>query len=329
MRLKYNKEQLEEYNRVKNYFKNYPKSYYSGYCSVFVKNGVNNLWVERIKRLHRDKSKVTLYRLFLLHGKKARQLFDEYKKKQALSNTYEYKKSKYGWSYEDFKKYNKRRAVTLENMINRYGDKIGRVKFDNYRERQRYAGSSLEYFCDKYGKDEGIEVYNRVCKYKGMTKENFIRKYGSAEGERRFFEYMQNKQYSSSHLANSLFDNIYNKLSYNDKSFVYYLKLNKEFGKYDNELKCYYKYDFTITNKKICIEFNGDYWHANPLLYKESDYISLKGGKKLVGDIWKKDLRKKEIIEKCGYKLYYVWEMDYRENPKKIEEDLVNEITRA
>ena len=322
-----NKEQFNEYIRVKEYFKDKPNSYYSGYCRTFVKNNVSNLWVERIRRLHKNKSKVTKYRLFLLHGKdNYLKVFQDYCSKQSIKNTFEYKQKKYGWSKEQFDNYNQKRAVTLDNFIIRYGEEEGTKKFDEYRNKQRYLGCKLEYFIDKYGEEEGTKKYNEINKRKRLTLDNFIRKYGEYEGTKKFDEYIQKKNYSSSHLADELFNYIYENIDTEDKFHAYFLKLNTEFGKYDKELKKYYKYDFVLTNKKICIEFNGDYWHANPLLYKPNDIIRLKGGSKKAVEIWINDLRKKKIIENDGYKVYYIWEIDYRETPELVKERILNEI---
>lgn len=58
----------------------------------------------------------------------------------------------------------------------------------------------------------------------------------------------------------------------------------------------------------IIIEVNGDYWHANPKLYKENDLIRRFGGYVKAGDIWKKDFERNHYIEKLGYKVLVVWE---------------------
>ena len=67
-----------------------------------------------------------------------------------------------------------------------------------------------------------------------------------------------------------------------------------------------YNWDILFRNKKI-IEVQGDFWHGNPKFYKETD-ILLNG--LTVHDVWKKDERKKKLIEKKGYTLYYLWESD-------------------
>lgn len=67
-----------------------------------------------------------------------------------------------------------------------------------------------------------------------------------------------------------------------------------------------YNWDF-LFKKKIILEVQGDFWHANPKFYKKND-ILLNG---LTADmVWKKDYRKKQKVEKHGYVVYYLWEND-------------------
>ena len=47
--------------------------------------------------------------------------WEEYKRKQSYSNSFEYKSKEYGWSEKDFNDYNKNRSVTKENLIKRWG----------------------------------------------------------------------------------------------------------------------------------------------------------------------------------------------------------------
>jgi G:T-mismatch repair DNA endonuclease (very short patch repair protein) len=77
----------------------------------------------------------------------------------------------------------------------------------------------------------------------------------------------------------------------------------------------FYSFDFLI-GKKVLLEVNGDFWHANPLFYKGSDIMPFPGGSKTVQQIWSKDKRKKTYAEKRGYKIIYIWENDI----KKLDE---------
>lgn len=75
-----------------------------------------------------------------------------------------------------------------------------------------------------------------------------------------------------------------------------------------------YEFDIYLPDIKIGVEFNGDFFHANPRKFKSNDKIL---GKTKAIDLWKKDARKREILESMGYKIYYVWEMDYKKDRNK------------
>lgn len=81
-------------------------------------------------------------------------------------------------------------------------------------------------------------------------------------------------------------------------------------------------YDLTSTSTKKIIEFNGDYWHANPLKYAHNENISLKGNR-TAKEIWESDARKIALAESHGYKVKVIWESDYKKNPTKIIEECV------
>lgn len=63
-----------------------------------------------------------------------------------------------------------------------------------------------------------------------------------------------------------------------------------------------YFYDFVISNVKYCIEFNGDYWHANPEMFSESQ-VPMKFLGLTACEIWKKDKIKIESLVNLGYKV--------------------------
>jgi very-short-patch-repair endonuclease len=73
-------------------------------------------------------------------------------------------------------------------------------------------------------------------------------------------------------------------------------------------------FDFRILNTNILIEVNGDYWHCNPNKYKLNEIVKFPGGNKKVIDIWNKDNKKREIAEKDGYKVIYIWEEEMKGN---------------
>lgn len=79
-------------------------------------------------------------------------------------------------------------------------------------------------------------------------------------------------------------------------------------------------FDIRIKNSNILIEVNGDYWHCNPTKYKEDDFVNFPYKPKTkVIDVWNKDKNKKELAEKSGYKVIYLWENDINKSNNLVE----------
>jgi len=83
-----------------------------------------------------------------------------------------------------------------------------------------------------------------------------------------------------------------------------------------------YSWDMIFKNK-IIIEVQGDFWHANPKYYKGSDVL-LRG--LLAKDVWKKDARKKKLVESKGYSVFYLWENDINNMSDEEIYNLLKEI---
>ena len=81
-----------------------------------------------------------------------------------------------------------------------------------------------------------------------------------------------------------------------------------------------FSYDIFYKNK--IIEFNGDYWHANPELYLFEDYVGniIDNKPTQAYEIWSRDERKKQLAEEHGYEVMIVWESDYSVFPRAIVE---------
>lgn len=89
-------------------------------------------------------------------------------------------------------------------------------------------------------------------------------------------------------------------------------KLNIKF--YINKFLLDYNYDFILRDKKIILEIQGDYWHANPKIYNPNDIMC---GGRLAKEIWKRDLKKKILAESRGYKVLYLWETEINQMSNK------------
>lgn len=234
--------------------------------------------------------------------------YEEYVKFHSYKNKFEYKRDKLGWSKEQFNEFNRGRAVTLELCIKKHGQDLGKKIFEEYCGKQSYAGCKLEYFVEKYGKEEGTNIYQELNKRKTLNRETFIRKYGEIEGERIWKAYLLKRSHTSpiSVVSQKLFDEILSQIPSNLHDKVKYASYGGEqciIGK-----NGYMFPDFLYDNKKI-IEFNGDYWHKNPKMYNEDDKSRLK---------WKQDSERKTELERLGYEVLVVWERDFYDNKEDV-----------
>jgi uncharacterized protein YaeQ len=162
----------------------------------------------------------------------------------------------------------RQKTFTLEKCIEKYGEEIGRNKYD---ERQRKWSIIME---TKYKNGE----------YQKFSIENY------SKPEMELMTLLSEK-----------------------------LKIDANYGKnqffrYFSEIGRTFAYDFYFDNK--IIEFNGDYWHCNPLKYDEN-YIN-KHKKMTAKEIWTDDELKINKIKQEGFEVLVVWEMDYKKNKEEV-----------
>lgn len=69
-------------------------------------------------------------------------------------------------------------------------------------------------------------------------------------------------------------------------------------------------YDLHIPNLNLIIEFNGDYWHANPATYGPDDIIPFRFAGVCARDIWEKDRVKLDLAHEKGYRVLVIWERE-------------------
>jgi len=241
-----------------------------------------------------------------------------YIKKQAVSNSFEYKKKKYGWTEQQYNEYNNNRASTKQNFINRHGLEKGTQKWNEYRKTQSKAGVTLDYFVEKYGEENGAIKYKDLCNKKSNTLNNFIQRYGKIIGNGKWNRYLeqQSKYKRQSKLANELFDNIHNKIDKNIQNTVYYDSKNYEYFFAKTGYQTMFV-DFCELSKRRIIEFAGDYWHGNPEIYKP-DFINTRA-KATAKELYEKTIRRNLVLEDIhGCKVLLIWENDYIKNKEEV-----------
>jgi G:T-mismatch repair DNA endonuclease (very short patch repair protein) len=84
-------------------------------------------------------------------------------------------------------------------------------------------------------------------------------------------------------------------------------------------------FDFYLPELNLLVEFNGDYWHCNPKIYKH-DYFNKKL-LKTAKEIWEKDFNKVYLAESRGYFCEVIWESDYKNN-KNIILDIIKQYEK-
>ncbi|MDX8384540.1 MAG: hypothetical protein R8M45_10700 [Ghiorsea sp.] len=89
------------------------------------------------------------------------------------------------------------------------------------------------------------------------------------------------------------------------------------YGKNDKSM---FLYDFRYGIK--IVEFNGDFWHANPNVY-EKDFVN-NVSKKSMKEIHAKYAKKNALAESKGYEIMTVWEKDYNEDKNMIAQQCAN-----
>ena len=87
-----------------------------------------------------------------------------------------------------------------------------------------------------------------------------------------------------------------------------------------------FSYDMKIGN--VLIEINGDYWHANPVLYESKSEFKRPNGIMTSEQIWQKDEQKRNFAISKGFLVYYIWEKDFHENKEKTIELCKNYLTQ-
>lgn len=279
---------------------------------------------EELEKEHKKFDTASLESFKRRHGEKnGEKKYIDYVKRQAYTCSREYMVGEKGMTDDEWNNFNASRACTEKNFIKRYGKDIGLKKWDEYCKLESYVGCKLEYFIEKYGERDGIKKYLSVNQKKAQTLENYINKYGEIVGKQKY-DSLLGKQYSES--SKKLFDEIQEKIGiiginakYAETESAIVVSIDDEF------VNCYPDY---ILNTKI-IEYNGDYWHMNPKIYKPNDKIPFTNiiSKKIHGDcasdIWEYDRKKKEALEKLGYKVKVIWESDCIANRDAIINECV------
>ena len=225
----------------------------------------------------------------------------KYCDKQSETNTFEYKQKKYGWTKEQFNKFNKSRACTIENFIDRHGEELGKKKWKEYVDKQKET-KSWDYMVEKFGVDRALEINAS----KAVTLNKLIQKYGKMEGKKRWIMFCKTNEKFYSEISQDLFKKLDKKLMLKS----YFGSKNGEWSLITEENKSYLL-DYYIPSLKLCIEFDGDMWHANPSIYLPTDHPNPYSDL-TAQEIWENDKKKQKYLESQGIRVVRIWESEYK-----------------
>ena len=80
--------------------------------------------------------------------------------------------------------------------------------------------------------------------------------------------------------------------------------------------------DIYLPELRLAIEYNGDYWHANPKYYSKDHII----GEATAKEVWKEDEQKINRCIKAGIELLVIWEDDWTNRREQVQFELNNII---
>lgn len=174
-----------------------------------------------------------------------------------------------------------------------------------------------------------------ATKQSTFSLEKCIEKYGKEAGTARWQERQENwkntlnsKSVEEKQRINSKKIGKGYTVSKNEKEICEYLReagidIESQFCLQHTDNK-FFVYDIRYKNK--IIEYNGDYWHTNPMLYQESFFNNRT--KLTAKETWLKDQIKTQCAISNGFDIMIVWEFDYNKDSKRILSECVTFLTK-
>lgn len=266
------------------------------------------------------------------HGKEGVEKYDAFRKKQGDNNRIDSFIERYG-EIEGKKKYLKKTKSQAYKVSAKYYKDLGcsNKEIKNIMRKIKDHGS-FEYFTKIYGKEIGALKYAERCSKCGITLDRMVEKYGKEKGTEKYYSWIKKvtdfRNPGFSKISQKLFwklcENLSDCVNIDDVQFME--KNKKEYRMIQEKKKCYFL-DFVIKKPvKICIEYNGDAFHANPKMFVESDTPHPFDCDITSKEIWQKDSEKAEYVKSKGFEFFVVWDSDFKENEVKVIDELSKKI---
>jgi G:T-mismatch repair DNA endonuclease (very short patch repair protein) len=85
--------------------------------------------------------------------------------------------------------------------------------------------------------------------------------------------------------------------------------------------------DIQFQDKPLIIEYFGDFWHMNPLLFEANDINQYTQAK--ASDVWARDARKLDELSHKGFKVFVVWEKAWKFSRVEQESQITKHFEEA
>lgn len=199
-------------------------------------------------------------------------------------------------------------------------EKLKSVSEDGLTGDQRRGKKLKEIHTSKID-EHGLNGYQRLAKYRTETMLSSGETIESRAHKRRLEKILQ-KPYRNERKASTSSKVMLQPILYwLDANNIKYYFDNTEYGLYDTKKKRYYFYDLVVPDLFVCIEFQSNAYHPNPLL-EDSEWRHWKPirGKMLSADEKiQYDYHKARVLyEQRNIVTFFVWEYEY----EKIKEIL-------
>jgi len=186
---------------------------------------------------------------------------------------------------------------------NKYDEETRNLLIKEHKEKSKRIGPNNGMFgksfygvwLDKYGEEKANLLYK-----------NHINKLILSTNTKEHKDKMRDL------MIERLSKGLYKKTSIEIKVEKYLKTLNIDF-KYNFILDKKYQFDFLLNDKNLIIETHGDYWHANPTIYSNTDMNKKNLNERQEYKI-NLDQIKKEYAEDKKYSIIYLWETEINNN---------------
>lgn len=222
---------------------------------------------------------------------------------------------KYGvdWYYqsEEFKeKANKTRLKRFGATSHSQSDHWKSLMYDNFKNTLINLGYyDLGYKLISYKGNGDYEIYCPHC------KQNFITKTSGQFWNR----------HPKHHEICTICNPLHKPYSYGEKELAEYVSSIYDGAILENNRTIIKprELDIYLPELHLAIEYNGDYWHANPKYYSKDHII----GEATAKEVWKEDEQKINRCIKVGIELLIIWEDDWTNRKEQVQFELNNIIT--